>query len=86
MYKYMPVHKRTDSQGKKFYQWGNHGKRYYYLVNSKKSEEMAKQKAAKQGRAAFAHGYRSKGSRHGGSRRSRRTSRKASRKSRRSRK
>lgn len=41
----MPVHKVGSG-----YQWGKHGKIYY--------GKNAKKKAAKQGRAAYAHGYR----------------------------
>lgn len=42
----MPVHK-TKGGG---YQWGHHGKKYY--------GKNAKAKAARQGRAARANGYR----------------------------
>ncbi|MBI3331813.1 hypothetical protein HYZ99_02525 [Candidatus Peregrinibacteria bacterium] len=45
----MPVHKGRDSKGE-YYQWGKHGKKY--------RGRGAKGKAARQGRAAFAHGYR----------------------------
>lgn len=44
----MPVHKSGSG-----YQWGNHGK-VYHGAN-------ARSKAAAQGRAAYAHGYRGKG-------------------------
>lgn len=47
----MPVHKGRDSKGI-YYQWGNHGKKY--------RGKDAKEKAARQGRAAHAHGYRGK--------------------------
>lgn len=43
----MPVHKVKGG-----YQWGGHGKIY--------RGTGAKQKAAKQGRAAYAHGYKGK--------------------------
>ena len=55
----MPVHRRQDSNGP-YFQWGNHGKKYYYIANNKRSRELAKEKAAKQGRAAYAAGYRGK--------------------------
>jgi hypothetical protein len=42
----MPVHK-----GKDYYQWGQSGKKYYYIPNNKKSRELAKAKATKQGKA-----------------------------------
>ena len=55
----MPVHRSRDSKGP-YYQWGNHGKKYYYTANSVKSRENAKKKAGRQGAAAHAHGYRGK--------------------------
>lgn len=45
----MPVHKQGSG-----YQWGNHGKVY--------TGKNAKAKAAAQGRAAYANGYRGKAS------------------------
>jgi hypothetical protein len=47
----MPVHKATSKSGKNGYQWGNHGKVY--------TGAGAKEKAAAQGRAAHAAGYKS---------------------------
>ena len=47
----MPVHK-TAKGGKIAYQWGSKGKKYV--------GKGAKAKATKQGRAAFASGYRGK--------------------------
>jgi len=44
----MPVHKTGSG-----YQWGSHGKIYY--------GSGARAKAAAQGRAAYAHGYRGSG-------------------------
>lgn len=44
----MPVHKTKEGA----YQWGKHGKKY--------KGSGAKAKAAKQGRAAYANGYRGK--------------------------
>ena len=45
----MPVHKGKDSRGT-YYQWGSHGKKY--------RGKGARSKAARQGMAAYAHGYR----------------------------
>jgi hypothetical protein len=56
----MPVHRGQDSNGP-YYQWGNHGKKYYYTSGNKVSRENAHQKAQIQGRAAYAHGYRGSG-------------------------
>lgn len=47
----MPVHKGRDSKGT-YYQWGRHGKKY--------RGKGAAEKATRQGRAAYAHGYRGK--------------------------
>ena len=52
----MPVHRGTDSDGP-YYQWGDHGKRYHYTTGDASSRKEAKEKAAKQGQAAHAHGY-----------------------------
>jgi hypothetical protein len=48
----MPVHK-TTLKGKPAYQWGEHGTKY--------TGSDAKEKATKQGQAAYAHGYKGKG-------------------------
>jgi hypothetical protein len=53
----MPVHRGTDSKGS-YFQWGNHGKKYYYKTNSVISRQNAKDKAALQGRAARAAGWK----------------------------
>lgn len=55
----MPVHAGYD-EGGHYYQWGDHGKKYYYQVGDKQSEDDAKLKATKQGQAAYAHGYKGK--------------------------
>ena len=47
----MPVH-RTTLKGKTAYQWGEHGKKY--------TGPGAREKAARQGRAAHAAGYKKK--------------------------
>ena len=54
----MPVHRGNDHYGP-YYQWGSSGKRYYYIINDKKSRDKAKQQAQTQGNAIFASGYRS---------------------------
>jgi hypothetical protein len=46
----MPVHQSQDDDGP-YYQWGKHGKKYYYKKNSKTSEINAHKKASTQGRA-----------------------------------
>lgn len=53
----MPIKRGVSSQGP-YYQWGNHGKKYYYKSGSKISRERAKAKAELQMRAARANGYR----------------------------
>lgn len=53
----MPVHRGVES-GKPYYQWGNHGKKYFYTANSIRSRNAAKAKAELQGRAARANGWR----------------------------
>lgn len=46
----MPVQRGKDSSGP-FFRWGEHGKKYYYQSNNSKSRNVAKNKAALQGRA-----------------------------------
>lgn len=53
----MPVHRGIDSNGP-YYQWGNHGKKYYYIPNNVLSRNKAFIAAQAQGRAAYANGYR----------------------------
>ena len=53
----MPVRSGEDSTGP-FYQWGESGRRYYYRKGSETSEKMARARAAAQGRAVRASGYR----------------------------
>lgn len=55
----MPVHRGKDKEGC-FYQWGNSGKKYYYICNNSKSRDQAKKKAERQGRAIYSSGYRGK--------------------------
>ena len=54
----MPVHEGIDIEGGYYYQWGQHGKKYYFDPNDPQDEKDAQEKAARQGRAAHAHGYR----------------------------
>lgn len=51
----MPVHQGRDSNGP-YYVWGNR-KKYYYIPGNKKSREIAKRKAIKQGIAVHASGW-----------------------------
>jgi hypothetical protein len=53
----MPVKRGKDSKGS-YYQWGDSGKKYHYTAGDKSSREQAREKAARQGRAARASGYR----------------------------
>jgi hypothetical protein len=52
----MPVAQRHDTQGS-YYQWGNHGHKYYFNPNSDQSRSTAKTHATKQGMAAHANGW-----------------------------
>lgn len=54
----MPVHVGHDNNGP-YFQWGGSGKKYYYKSGDKEARTKACQDAARQGRAAFAHGWRS---------------------------
>jgi hypothetical protein len=51
----MPVHTGSDAKGK-FYQWGTHGKKYYYTTE--RSKQIAFKKAQRQGIAIYASGYK----------------------------
>lgn len=53
----MPVHSGSDSEGP-YFQWGGKGKKYRYKKGDKASMERARKLAAKQGAAAYAHGYK----------------------------
>ena len=54
----MPIHKGIDSHGH-YFQWGNHGAKYYYQINNKKSIDEAYDKALKQMHAIYWSGYHS---------------------------
>ena len=49
----MPVRRSKDSKGS-YYQFGHHGKKYYYVSGSKRSRTIAINKAKRQGRAEHA--------------------------------
>ena len=55
----MPVHRGKDNKGS-YYQWGGHGKKYYYIAGNKASRERALMKSQAQARAIYASGYRGK--------------------------
>lgn len=57
----MPVHQGEDETGS-FFQWGESGKKYYYDEDDDTSREDAEDRARRQGRAAYARGYREPGS------------------------
>ncbi len=52
----MPIFEGRDRVGM-FYQWGNHGKRYYYK-NNQPARSRAYRLALRQAQAAYANGYR----------------------------
>lgn len=56
----MPILRKKDSRGS-YYQWGNHGAKYRYIVGNPKSRNLAKSKAHLQERAAYSHGYKGTG-------------------------
>lgn len=53
----MPVHSGRDKEGH-YKQWGGSGKKYYYDPRDEESERRAERKAAEQGQAAYASGYK----------------------------
>lgn len=53
----MPIHRESDSKGS-YYQWGNHGKKYYYVSGNERSRKIAYSKAVKQARAIYSTGWR----------------------------
>ncbi|MDR3593233.1 hypothetical protein [Clostridium sp.] len=46
----MPVHKGIE-KGQPYFQWGEHGKKYFYIAGNKPTLDYAKAKAKLQGRA-----------------------------------
>lgn len=55
----MPVRRGNDGHGP-FYQWGNSGKRYYYVSNNPASRERARRRAEAQAAAIYSSGWREK--------------------------
>jgi hypothetical protein len=55
----MPVRRGKDSKGP-YFKWGQSGKKYHYTSGNKASMRRARAKAARQGRAVRASGYRGK--------------------------
>ena len=53
----MPISQKTDRTGT-YFQYGKHGKKYYYTTGNKKSREAAYNKAIKQMIAIYSSGYR----------------------------
>lgn len=56
----MPIHQGYEwRDGKRwgYYQWGSHGKRYYYTPGNERARKAARTKAEQQAMAAYAHGY-----------------------------
>ena len=53
----MPVNRGKDGNGS-YYQWGNSGKRYYYISGNVKSRNRAKDLAYKQAKAIYSSGWR----------------------------
>lgn len=53
----MPIYRDRDSFGP-YYQWGNHGKKYYYISGNVRSRTIAYNKSLKQAQAVYASGYR----------------------------
>jgi len=48
----MPVINGLDKFGR-YYQWGKHGKKYYYISGDKITREIARNRAIIQGRAIY---------------------------------
>jgi hypothetical protein len=46
----MPIINGQDTKGR-FYKYGEHGHKYYYITNNTRSRQMAKSQALKQSRA-----------------------------------
>lgn len=53
----MPIHAGRNYFGH-YFQWGEHGKKYYFNPKVKTSERAAYLRAESQMRAAYLHGYR----------------------------
>jgi hypothetical protein len=55
----MPIHESKDSNGY-YFQWGYHGKKYYYSPTIKQSRINAYNKSLRQARAIYSSGYKEK--------------------------
>jgi phage-related protein len=55
----MPTKLGHDSKGS-YYQWGDSGAKYHFKAGDNQSKQEAKNKANKQGQAAYANGYKGK--------------------------
>jgi len=55
----MPTHCGRDTNGP-YYQWGDSGKKYYYISGDKKSRAAAKTRADRQGIAIYSSGWKGK--------------------------
>jgi len=49
----MPINLRQDTNGT-YYQWGDHGKKYYFKPHDDFTKQLAFNEALQQGRAMFA--------------------------------
>lgn len=56
----MPI-KQYEKDGKYYFQWGNHGKQYFFNPNSKRSQTIALNKCKQQMKAIFSNGYKGTG-------------------------
>lgn len=52
----MPIYNKHDSKGH-YYQWGNHGHKYYYHAGNNIQRLQAHERAKIQAAAAYANGY-----------------------------
>ena len=50
----MPIHQEKDNKGS-YYQWGNHGKKYYFFTS--RGKIIAYGKSVRQAQAAHANGW-----------------------------
>jgi len=55
----MPIHRGKDNKGN-YFQWGEHGAKYYYNYMNDSSVINAYAKAKRQMRAIYSNGYRGK--------------------------
>jgi hypothetical protein len=50
----MPIHKGIQN-GHPYYQWGESGKKYFYISGNKPTRDHAKERAIRQGKAIKIH-------------------------------